>query len=61
MYCPKCKSLLYPDDEKYMRYAGVCSSCVTYDNTPDKRYKAAYQRGLEAERKQAQANGKRRR
>lgn len=41
-YCPKCKSLLYPQDEQYMSAVGVCSYCVTYDNTPDKRYQAAY-------------------
>jgi hypothetical protein len=30
MYCPKCKSRLYPIDEKPMKKHGVCSYCVTY-------------------------------
>jgi DNA-directed RNA polymerase subunit M/transcription elongation factor TFIIS len=42
-YCPKCKSRLYPDDEKYMKAVGVCSYCVTWDNTPDKRIQKKYQ------------------
>jgi len=41
-YCPKCKSLLYPIDIEYIENAGVCSYCVTWDNTPDKRFKKAY-------------------
>jgi DNA-directed RNA polymerase subunit M/transcription elongation factor TFIIS len=41
-YCPKCGSKLYPADEKYMAVAGVCSSCVTYDDTPDKRFKSKF-------------------
>ena len=51
MYCPKCGSRLYPDDEKYIRYAGVCSYCVSYDGTTDKRYKTAYLLGIEQEKK----------
>ena len=41
MYCPKCKSRLFPDDEKYIQAAGVCGYCVTYDTTPDKRFQKA--------------------
>lgn len=43
MYCPKCKSRLYPQDVEYMTAAGVCSYCVTNDTTPDKRFRLAYQ------------------
>lgn len=49
-YCPKCQSKLYPDDEKYMRYAGVCGGCVSFDTTPDKRYRAAFMAGIKAEK-----------
>lgn len=38
MYCPKCKSLLCPDDQEYIKATGVCSYCVTWDATPDKRF-----------------------
>lgn len=31
-YCPKCKSLLYPIDEKYIEEHGVCSYCITYNH-----------------------------
>ncbi len=44
-YCPKCKSLLYPADEKYIVKVGVCSGCVTWDDTPDKLFKYAYYGG----------------
>lgn len=30
LYCPKCRSRLYPGDADYMRDHGVCSYCVTY-------------------------------
>lgn len=43
MYCPKCKSRLYPNDRAYIGITGVCSYCVTYDNTPDKRFKKAFE------------------
>jgi hypothetical protein len=42
-YCPKCKSKLWPDDDKYIKATGVCSYCVTCDSTPDKRFKKAYE------------------
>jgi hypothetical protein len=42
-YCPKCKSKLYPDDDKFIISVGVCGYCVTFDNTPDKRFKKAYE------------------
>jgi hypothetical protein len=45
-YCPKCGSRLYPADEEYIEKAGVCSDCVTWDKTPDQRYKKAFERGL---------------
>ena len=38
-YCPKCGSKLFPGDSQYMEKTGVCSYCVTYDNTPDKRFR----------------------
>jgi hypothetical protein len=41
-YCPKCKSVLAPADNEYIEKAGVCSYCVTYDNTPDKRFRAKF-------------------
>jgi hypothetical protein len=41
-YCPRCRSRLFPDDAKYISKAGVCSYCVTYDNTPDKRFQRAF-------------------
>lgn len=56
MYCPKCKSRLYPDDEKSMRYAGVCSGCVSFDSTLGKIYREAYRRGAEAEAKKMKKN-----
>jgi hypothetical protein len=31
MYCPKCKSLLYPIDTDYILQYGVCSYCVTFN------------------------------
>lgn len=30
MYCPKCKSKLFPEDDNYIKVTGVCSYCVTY-------------------------------
>ena len=41
-YCPKCGSRLYPGDEDYINKTGVCSHCVTYDKTPDKRFQQAF-------------------
>lgn len=37
-YCPKCKSRLYAGDSEYIEVTGVCSFCVCYDTTPDKRF-----------------------
>jgi hypothetical protein len=42
-YCPKCKSRIFPGDEEYLNVAGVCSYCVTYDRTPDKRFFKAWE------------------
>ena len=33
MYCPKCRSRLYPDDSKYMEAIGVCGSCAMWNET----------------------------
>ena len=44
-YCPKCKSRLYEGDTQYMEIVGVCSSCVCYDRTPDKRLQKAFDEG----------------
>lgn len=41
MYCPKCGSVLYPDDAKYIAAVGVCGSCVQWDK-PDGAYKRAW-------------------
>ena len=41
-YCPKCRDTLYPGDIKYLNAVGVCSGCVTWDKTPDKRYAKAW-------------------
>lgn len=30
MYCPKCKSKLFPIDAEYIRKFGICSYCITY-------------------------------
>jgi len=49
-YCPKCKSRLYSGDDEYMDKAGVCSSCVTYDNTSDKRFYNKYVQATKAEK-----------
>lgn len=51
-YCPKCKSRLYPDDRDCMDKVGVCGYCVSYDTTPDKRFKKAY------EEKRKEKNGR---
>ncbi len=45
-FCPKCKSRLYSGDGSYIKFAGVCSYCVCYDNTPDKRFQKKYEEGL---------------
>lgn len=45
-YCPKCKSRLFPADDDYMEKAGVCSACVTWDKTPDRRFKQKYEDAL---------------
>lgn len=29
-YCPKCKSKLYPADEKHIEKYGICSYCTTF-------------------------------
>lgn len=49
MYCPKCKSRLYPIDTDAIKKHGVCSYCVTYD--PKKIKKGKYNRS----RKEKQA------
>lgn len=41
MYCPKCGSVLYPDDAKYITAVGVCGSCVQFDK-PDGVYRRAW-------------------
>jgi hypothetical protein len=47
--CPKCGSRLYSDDERYMKHSGVCSGCVSWDKTPDKRFQKAYDEGVTKE------------
>jgi hypothetical protein len=47
--CPKCGSRLYHDDERYMKHAGVCGGCVSWDKTPNKRYQKAYDEGIDRE------------
>lgn len=42
IYCPKCRSRLYNSDLPYIEVTGVCCSCVQWDSTPDKRYRAAW-------------------
>lgn len=62
-HCPKCKSRLYPGDDDAMRWAGVCSNCVSYDHTEDHRYQAAYRAGKakeEAEYQKAERARRRR-
>jgi len=49
-YCKKCKSRLYSGDDEYVDKTGVCSSCVTYDNTPDKRFYNKYVQATKAEK-----------
>jgi hypothetical protein len=44
-YCPRCGSRLFQSDDEYMQLAGVCSYCVTWDSTPDKRFKNKYLHG----------------
>lgn len=56
MYCPKCRSRLYEGDMECMEIVGVCSSCVCYDRTPDKRLQKALDDG---KAKIAKANAKR--
>jgi DNA-directed RNA polymerase subunit M/transcription elongation factor TFIIS len=56
-YCPKCGSRLYPDDEKAMRLIGVCSGCVCYDRSPDRRYQTAYDAAVKKEAEQAKKRG----
>lgn len=51
-YCPKCASRLMPGDDESMTYAGVCSSCVTWDRTPGKRYQTAFNEGKRAAEQQ---------
>ena len=41
-YCPHCRDTLYPADVKYLEAIGVCSGCVTWDRTPDKRFAKAW-------------------
>jgi DNA-directed RNA polymerase subunit M/transcription elongation factor TFIIS len=57
-YCPKCHSRLYPDDEKYMKYTGVCGYCVSFDKTG--RYRDTYNKGVDEEMKEAAASAKKR-
>ena len=30
MYCPKCRSKLYPVDDEYMKKYGLCSYCISF-------------------------------
>jgi len=53
-YCPKCKSLLYPDDVRYIMATGVCSGCVSWDRTPGRIYRKALE---EYEARQERRNG----
>lgn len=39
MYCPKCKSRLFPGDQESISLVGVCSYCTTWD----KRFREALQ------------------
>ncbi len=40
-HCPKCGSRLYDSDIACMKVARVCSTCVSFDETPDRRYQKA--------------------
>ncbi len=51
MYCPKCGSRLYPDDEEVMNLIGVCGNCLSWDRTPDRRYQTAYKDAKERKAK----------
>lgn len=58
-YCPKCGSRLYPGDTESMEIVGVCSSCVCYDRTPDKRLQKALEEGKAKRAKIAKVCAKR--
>jgi hypothetical protein len=49
-YCPKCASRLYSGDAEYMDKTGVCSNCVTYDKTLDKRFYNKYIQATKADK-----------
>ena len=53
MYCPKCGSKMYSGDQEYLDATGVCSYCVTYDSTTDKRFQKKYDEYLKQKQKQA--------
>jgi len=56
MYCPKCKSRLGAGDADYMKAVGICSYCVTYDNTPGRRFMAAYLEYIDKKKKPKKEN-----
>jgi len=39
MYCPRCKSRLYPIDKKYIDKYSVCSNCITYEKKESIKWK----------------------
>lgn len=40
MYCPACRSLLFPIDTAYIEKYGICSYCVTFGKAISKVVKA---------------------
>ena len=46
MYCPKCKSRLYPIDEEYMKKYGKCSYCVTYGSKEKEESNGAHKKDV---------------
>ena len=51
-YCPKCGSRLYSGDQEYIDATGVCSYCVSFDSTTDKRFRKKYDEYQKAKEKQ---------
>ncbi len=43
IYCPKCGSRLFECDTEYILVTGVCSYCVCYDTTSDRRYRKKWE------------------
>ncbi len=41
-FCPECGYRVTSKDDKYLFGVGVCSRCVVWDKTPDKRYQSAW-------------------